>query len=89
MSEYTEHKNAEAVEQFEKKMQLQRLNESRVKRLQRNLTELQFVVACLTPMVNNEVMTELYREELNNQIAESLDVTRKLLKILPGDGLVQ
>lgn len=76
-------------ELLEKRNQLQRLNEVRIKRLYRNLSELQYVVKCLTPVINNAYISESYRDELNAQIAESLDLTRKLLKNLPGDGLIQ
>lgn len=89
MSEEPDDKRADAAEVLKKKMQTQRLNEARIKRLYRNLTELQFVVTSLTPIINSELITDSYREELNNQISESLDISRKLLKILPGDGLVQ
>ncbi|MGV8879715.1 MAG: hypothetical protein ACOH2A_11865 [Sphingobacteriaceae bacterium] len=88
MSEELENTN-DPAEMLKKKMQTQRLNEARIKRLYRNLTELQFVVTNLTPIINSELITDTYREELNNQISESLDISRKLLKILPGDGLVQ
>jgi hypothetical protein len=79
----------EGEEYLEKREQQLRLNEVRIKRLNRNLVELQYVISCLIPLVNNEVITESYRQELNAQINETLDATRKLLKSLPGDGLVQ